>query len=520
MTGVAGESRAPAALLPYQGRWVGDVSDVKVSEKSRRIGISWATASEAALVAASERGVRPGYGMDVFYVGYNRDMAQEFIRDGGSWARHFEHVASEIEEGVWDDGDEEILTYVIRFASGYRIVALSSRPSNLRGRQGYAILDEAAFHDHLPELLKAAMAFLMWGGRVAIISTHNGVENAFNEVVQDSREKRKPFALHRTTIDEALADGLYRRICLVRGEQWTQAREDAWRANLFAFYGDDAQEELLCVPKRSGGRYLPRALVEARMVEAPVVRFTAPDGFALWAEHDRVREVAEWCDGVLAPLLAALPRDLPHVFGEDFGRSSDLTVLAPGTLLRDLRVRIPFLVELFNTPYKQQEQALFYLGDRLPGFFAGNLDATGNGEYLAEQAALRYGAARIACIKISDRWYAEEMPRLKAAFQDTMLEIPLDLDVLSDFSAIQLVDGIPKLPKKRTAGSDGSKRHGDAAIAVTMAYAASRRDVVPMEFESTGPRTQLDGLDDRHGRDVSLARGFGVVQGSVNWRGF
>ena len=36
------------------------------------------------------------------------------------------------------------------------------------------MIDEAAFHDDLPELLKAALAFTMWGGVVRVISTHNG----------------------------------------------------------------------------------------------------------------------------------------------------------------------------------------------------------------------------------------------------------------------------------------------------------------------------------------------------------
>lgn len=58
------------------------------------------------------------------------------------------------------------------FASGFEIVALSSKPRGLRGRQGYVIIDEAAFHDDLPEVLKAAMALLMWGGKVLVISTH------------------------------------------------------------------------------------------------------------------------------------------------------------------------------------------------------------------------------------------------------------------------------------------------------------------------------------------------------------
>ena len=148
--------RSPAVLLAYQQRWCADQSPVKVIEKSRRVGLSWGEAADSALLAASQKG------MDVWYIGYNKDMAQEFIRDCSDWAKHYALAAGEIEvtEEVFKDGDDEkaILAFVIRFASGFRITALSSRPSNLRGKQGRVIIDEAAFHEQLGELLKAAMA--------------------------------------------------------------------------------------------------------------------------------------------------------------------------------------------------------------------------------------------------------------------------------------------------------------------------------------------------------------------------
>ena len=176
--------RTPMALLPYQQRWCADTAQVKVCEKSRRIGLTWGEAADTALLASRTNG------MDSWYIGYNKDMAIEFIRDCANWAKFYGLAAGEIEETVevFKDGDEDkaILAFVIRFASGWRITALSSRPSNLRGKAGRVILDEAAFHDDLAELLKAALALLMWGGEVHIISTHNGVDNPFNELVNSS----------------------------------------------------------------------------------------------------------------------------------------------------------------------------------------------------------------------------------------------------------------------------------------------------------------------------------------------
>ncbi len=142
-------------LLPYQRRWIADQAQVKVCEKSRRVGITWCEAADRALAAAGKTG------MDTWYIGYNKDMALEFVETAAWWAREFDRVAREIEEIAVNDQSHDILAYRIRFASGHKIVALSSRPSNLRGKQGCAVIDEAAFHEDLQGLLKAALAFTM-----------------------------------------------------------------------------------------------------------------------------------------------------------------------------------------------------------------------------------------------------------------------------------------------------------------------------------------------------------------------
>jgi phage FluMu gp28-like protein len=144
-------------------------------------------------------------------------------------------------------------------------VALSSRPSNLRGRQGVIVIDEAAFHEQLNELLKAALAMLIWGGQVRVISTHNGDTNPFNELVNDIRCRQAQGQVHRVDLQEAVADGLYRRVCLRLGKTWTRPRRQPGWPNVYAFYGDGADEELDCVPSNGSGAWLSRALIESRM---------------------------------------------------------------------------------------------------------------------------------------------------------------------------------------------------------------------------------------------------------------
>lgn len=491
---------ATGILLPYQARWVADRSPVKVMEKSRRIGISWAEAADDTLYA-SEKGA--GEKRNVWYIGYNKDMAQEFINDCANWAKAYNLAASGMEE--YEEIDEEeaggvvqskkILAFRITFQSGWRITALSSRPSNLRGKQGRVILDEAAFHEQLGELLKAALALLIWGGQVRIISTHNGDANDFNGLIQDIRAGKKPYSLHRVDFDEALEDGLYRRICEVLKREWTTEAEADWRQSVIDFYGDDADEELFCVPSQGSGTYLTRALIETCLsAEIPVVRYEQPRSFAELADHLRYAEVKDWCEETLNSLLRDLDPELNSVFGEDFGRTGDLSVFIPLIEQQSANWRAPFHVELRNIPFQQQEQILFYIVDRLHRFRFGALDARGNGQYLAERAMQRYGIGRIAQVMLTEQWYRDAMPKYKAAFEDKTILLARDADVIEDHRAFKVIKGVAKLPETKTKGQDKKQRHGDSGVAGAMAWFAVHAEWGGLiEYESTGVKRTTSG---------------------------
>lgn len=519
-TPASGEA-PPPALLPYQQRWVADESPLKIAEKSRRIGLTWGEACDDVLIASSDGGT------NVFYIGPTQDMALEYIEACGMWARAFSAAASEIEEGLFEDIDgdgnsKHIKTYKIDFpGSRRRIVALSSRPTNLRGKQGVVVIDEAAFHQDLAALLKAAMAMLLWGDKVRILSTHDGVDNAFNELITEIRAGKRKGTVHRITFQEAVSEGLYQRVCLRRGIPWTADGEAHWVADAYAFYGDDADEELDAVPSQSGGAYLQMALIEARMsAETVVVRGRWASDFALRPEYERAVEVEAWCEEHLKPLLDALDPTEPHGFGEDFARRVDLTVFDIAAEQRNLTKRVRFQVELANCPYQQQKQILFYIVDRLPRFRCGALDATGNGGYLAEVAAQKYGAARIHQVMLSESFYMENMPRFKAALEDATFDgMPLDRDTRDDLRALRVIKGVPKLTAARTqAGEKDAKRHGDAAIALFLTHYAMTRDVSPIEFEALGHTRMAASLDGP--RPAVSNVGFGTVGRGTNLEGF
>lgn len=491
--------RAPLVLLPYQQRWVADKSQVKVCEKSRRVGLSWAEAADDTLTA-SEAG-----GQDVWYIGYNKEMAQEFIRDCADWARQYQLAASAVEEEVLRDEDKDILTFVIKFASGHRITALSSRPSNLRGKQGIVVIDEAAFHDDLPGLIKAAMALLMWGGKVRIVSTHDGDQNPFNELILECRARKRPYSVHRIEFKAALAEGLYRRICLTTGQAWSQDAEAKWAADLYAFYGEDAAEELDVIPASGEGAFLTRAMIEACMREdIPVLRVSQPDEFAELRPHLREAEMRDWLTEHVATAMAGLDANLMHFVGSDFARSGDVSALWVVAERRDLGLHTPFVLEMRNIPFDQQRQALFYLLDRLPKLGGAALDARGNGQYLAEVTMQRYGATRVHQVMLTVDWYRSHMPRLRAHLEDRTLSVPRDADVLADLRSIKKERGIAKVPDNvRIRGTDGRERHGDTAIAAALAvYAVAEIAAAPIEYMGAPDRTsRWDGVAQRRDFD-------------------
>lgn len=479
----------PHVLLSYQAAWHEDRAQVRIAEKSRRIGYSWgALAAEAALEAASATG------MDQFYMGYNMRMAAEFIGDVAYFARFFGEVVSSID--VWREtevvGDErrDITVYMVRFASGFKVEALSSNPHNWRSRQGHAIVDEAAFHKNLAEVIKGALAFKMWGGRVSIVSTHNGEDNPFAEYVREVRAGKLPWSLHRITFDDALRAGFYRRVCLVRGLDWSPEAEAKYRAEIYADYPspDDAAEELDCIPKRGSGSYFSRLLIEhCQDASIPILRLTKPAEFVL--DPGRLKATEEWIRDVLRPVLDSLPK-LRSVFGQDFGRDGDLS---HQTILQEEhpgRWREAFLLELRRIPFDVQKMITLAVLDGLPLFHHAKFDARGNGQSHAEAALQVYGPSRVECVMLSAPWYAENFPRYRQAYEDRSIVVAKSEDLIADHRSVVLVNGQPKMSDARIKGSDGEYRHGDSAVSGVLAWAATRCEADPgLEVHTACPRS-------------------------------
>jgi phage FluMu gp28-like protein len=482
----------PHILLPYQARWVADLSPVRIGLKSRRIGWSWgAYAAEGALEAARPK----PFGMDQLYMGYNREMAAEQIGDVAFFAKAYGLAASAIDVRrsterrviqdvngvVLADEKKDITTYRVAFASGHTYEALSSNPFGWRGRQGHARIDEAAFHRDLAAVIDGAMAYLMWGGRVSIVSTVLTEDDAFWAYVREVMAGKLNWSLHTVTLDDALADGLYRRICLITRKDWSPEGEAAWREGLFSRYTDQAtaNAELLCIPRRGSGLYFSRLILEQCMVEGvPILRWAGDD--ALVTDPGRLALAEDWCRDTLGPVLDALPADQRSVYAQDFARSADLSPIrlfqedTPGHWSERA------LIELRNLPFDVQAHIRDYILDRLPLLHGAGFDARGNGSAHAEQALQKYGA-RVVQVMATPAWYDLWFPKYRAMHEGRNIAIVKSEDVIADHRLVELSGGRPRMADGRVKGSDGLDRHGDTASAGVIACSVMLADAPPPE---------------------------------------
>ena len=90
-------------LLPYQSAWVFDRSPIKVCEKGRQEGYTWATACEAVQVASTRR---EDGGCHVWFMITSQQDAREFIDECARWVEHLApaiHACPEVESYDWID---------------------------------------------------------------------------------------------------------------------------------------------------------------------------------------------------------------------------------------------------------------------------------------------------------------------------------------------------------------------------------------------------------------------------------
>lgn len=507
-------------LMKHQVEWLKIKSDIKACPKGRRTGITFAESFDAVFTAAASKDAG---GMSVYYIGDTKEKGLEFIGYCAKFSRVIAEAQGQIvqiEEFLFEDQNEkgetrQITAYRIRYASGFQIVALSSRPENIRGLQGKVIIDEAAFHPNVQGVIEAATALLIWGGRISVISSHNGKNNPFNQFVNDIEkgvfgEDAKVLVV---TFDDAVENGLYERVCFMQGKEATLEGKQKWYSKIRKAYGarvSAMREELDAIPRDGSGARLPGVWIDQAMPEVrPVFRMTLSEDFTRKPEYERRAWVQDWLDKELAPELARLNKKLRHVAGHDFARHRDFSHFTPAEIDESLNRNVPFVIEMHKVPTRQQEQIIWFVLRRLPNFSGISMDATGSGETIAEYTADEFGHDLVHQIKINRNWYGQWMPKYIQAFEDGTITLPRDANLEADHRAIEEYDGIPMVNKARSQDLKDPDlfRHGDGASSGCLMWHASLNMVsINTHILSKGSRTASKLL--RGYRSSQLTRGF------------
>ncbi len=195
-------------FLPYQRRWILDNLPLKIIQKSRQVGVTYADAYDSVLKASAV-----GARLDVWISSRDQAQAKLYLEDCKYWAVFLHLAATDLGELVLDHNNSTS-AYVLQFANGRRIYCLSSSPNALAGKRGHVKLDEFALHQDQRLLYRVAKPVTQWGGQLSIISTHRGVGTVFTQIIRDILESGNPmgWSLHTVQIHLAVEQGLVERI--------------------------------------------------------------------------------------------------------------------------------------------------------------------------------------------------------------------------------------------------------------------------------------------------------------------
>lgn len=441
-------------FLPYQEDWLRDTSRLKIAEKSRRIGWTYVQAYEDTVDAAKTGG------MDVWFTSADLSAAREYIRYVEQWAKLLNKAARNLGEVVLEgEGEKAVKAFVVEFANGKRIHALSSNPKGFRSKGGKVVIDEFAFHEQADELWRAAAPSVLWGYPIRVFSSHNGKGTRFYRMVEEAKQPGSKWSLHTTTIVDAINDGLVQRIKGLDGPA-SQADIDEFLAECRDIAGDGEtfEQEFMVNPMDGTSAYIPYSLiseVEDASLPEPVM-LKGEDLHAIALEDFRPRPEFERGGGPLS-------------LGVDIGRKRDLTVFWVFEKVGEQLVT-RFILELHQVKFRYQFR---WLSAVLRVVQASEIDETGIGAQLAEDAQEDFGEERVTKVTFSAESKRDLAVGLKRDFEDRTIRIPNVPTVRQDINKIKRT--VTPAGNVIFQGERDADGHADRFWAMALARRAARK---------------------------------------------
>lgn len=452
--------------MQHQVDWIEDKSPAAIWEKSRRVGADYAESYRA--VAPRISGERT---CDYWYSSADESAAIEFAQYIEMWLRLINKVGQVLINRTVDDGDGWLkMSFELPMVKGRRprITVMTSSPKRFRSKGGDVTLSEFAFHQFAPELWKAATPVTTWGGQIRVISSHNGHDSLFNQLVMQARKHEDPelygepkatdfkASVHRTDIYDAIANGLVERINEVAGLELNRdeflAGEKAKCATLEVW-----EEEYECIPSKQGGSYFPHALL------TPCVR-------------QRSATPTDDLDTFIANIKARSAECVRVSGGCDIGRINDRFVMWVWGRIGTTRACLGVLVWQ-GLPFDRMEHAITTLmntplpmaGGRTGRVSRLCIDATGLGMQLGERMAKKH-PGRVEPINMTSVAKEDMFTRLRAGLEEITVELPDDSITLSDISSIR--KEVTAAGNVRYSAASNEHGHADRATAAALGLVA------------------------------------------------
>jgi phage FluMu gp28-like protein len=410
-------ARTETYFMGYQAAWINDRAHLKICEKGRQIGLSYADSYDSVKKAAIKNG------KDVWVMSRDTVQAKQYILYCKRWANVLKYAAEDLGEQVFMmENGKPVNIQVLKFASGASVYALSSNPDAIVGKTGHVKLDEFALHKDQRQLFAVAKPVIQWGGTLSILSTHRGVGTVFNELIIDARDRgnKMGWSVHRIPIQKAVEDGIVEKINAATGRN--ESRED-WLARQRAECIDEEQwlQEYCCIPADESSAFISYDMITG-------------------CEDDSSKKDFDYLKTCLGQLY----------IGYDVARTKDLSVIDVEEKLGDVlweRMRI----EMRGKSFAEQEWELERLM-RLPQVRRCCIDSTGLGMQMAETMTRRWGS-RVEGVRFSNPVKEDLAYPLRSAHEDRRLRYAKDEALRADLRGI----------KKETTTSGNIRFAGESA---------------------------------------------------------
>lgn len=442
-------------FLPFQSKWMKDSSTIRLIEKSRQVGISWATACQTVLTTSSE-----SCRYDTWIASNNEFQAGLFLKDCYNFATELNYTTKkELDIPIINESSNNNRT-ILEFTNGRRITAISSSPNAQAGKRGSRILDEFALHKDPSELFAIAYPGITWGGQLSIISTHRGTNNFFNKLIQEIKHGGNPknISLHRVTLQDAIEQGFLQKLQSKLPESDPRAHMD--EAEYFDSIKNSCPDhesflqEYMCSPSDDATAFLSHELIDA--VEYP--------------------EDTNWV------MTFKEIQDSKNNFylGIDLGREHDLTVFWLLECVGD--VLYTRLIQIFEkTPFSIQEKFLYDLLE-IKNIRRICIDQTGMGRQFAERASTKY-PARIEGINFTNSLKEALAYPVRIAMEKRQIRIPSCKYIRADLRSIKKEH--TSAGNVRFCADRGTNGHADRfwALALAIHAAPANNSSKPFHYE-------------------------------------